>query len=136
MKSLILQTASRVMLPLLLFFAIFLLLRGHHLPGGGFSGALVASSAYMLFAIAHGREAALARLRTDPQRLIGAGLCVVLAAGLAGVAADLPFLTGLWLSMELPWGRLDVGTPLLFDAGVFLAVTGVALSILLSLLEA
>lgn len=135
MNSLILATASRIMLPLLLFFAVFLLFRGHHLPGGGFSAGLVASSAYVLFGVAYGREAALMRLRIAPVRLIGVGLCVVLAAGSLSALDGLPFFTGLWVYVDTPIAQMHLGTPLLFDVGVFMTVAGMALSILLSLLE-
>lgn len=54
MNSVILATVSRLLTGVLLVFSVFLLLRGHNLPGGGFSGGLVAASAFVLFAFANG----------------------------------------------------------------------------------
>ena len=78
MTSLILRVAVRVLMPLLLMFSIFLLVRGHNLPGGGFSGGLVAASAWALFAIVYGAAAARRALRVDPLDLIAAGLGTIL----------------------------------------------------------
>ncbi|HLW40594.1 MAG TPA: MnhB domain-containing protein, partial [Brumimicrobium sp.] len=54
MRSLILNTVSKILLPLLILFSVFVLLRGHNLPGGGFVGGLVASIAFILHAFANG----------------------------------------------------------------------------------
>ena len=61
MTSTILQTATRVLMPLLLLFAVFLLLRGHNQPGGGFVGGLVVASSFVLYSIAFGRRRGSAR---------------------------------------------------------------------------
>jgi len=125
MSPLVLRVATRHLVPLLLLFSLFLLWRGHHEPGGGFAGGLVAASAFLLLSLAEGPEAARRALRFEPRSLVGAGLALALAAGLAGSAAGVPFLTGLWLG--------NLGTPLLFDAGVYLVVTGAVLLVLLEL---
>ncbi len=71
-----------------------------------------------------------------PRALLGGGLLVALAAGLLPVLGGSPFLTGLWGYLSLPGiGRVDVGTPLLFDVGVYLVVIGMTLTIVLSLAE-
>ena len=136
MNSLILQTATRFMLPVLLLFSVFLLLRGHNSPGGGFAGGLVAATAYVLYAMAFGPAAARQLLRADTRRLIGVGLLVALAGGAAGLLAGRPWFTGLWVTVPLfdPAG-IHLGTPMLFDVGVYLAVAGVALTIILTLAE-
>ena len=136
MNSLILQTATRFMLPVLLLFSVFLLLRGHNSPGGGFAGGLVAATAYVLYAMAFGPAAARQLLRADTRRLIGVGLLVALAGGAAGLLAGRPWFTGLWATVPLfAPGGLHLGTPMLFDVGVYLAVAGVALTIILTLAE-
>lgn len=136
MKSLILQTAARYLLPIMLLFSIFLVLRGHHEPGGGFVGGLVASAALVLYAIAYDAGTARRLLRSDPRTLIGAGLLVALASGLGSLFGGRPFLTGHWASFLLPGsGTVDLGTPLLFDIGVYLVVLGTNLTIMLSLAE-
>ena len=136
MRSVILSAAARFLLPLLLLFAAFLLLRGHHEPGGGFAAGLVAAGAVALVAFAEGPAAARRLLRADPLRLIGAGLLVAAASALAGLAAERGLLAGLWAAVPLGGGRaLEVGTPLLFDVGVFLVVVGATLAVVLSLAE-
>lgn len=134
MSSVILATVSRLLTSLLLVFSVFLLLRGHHLPGGGFAGGLVAAGAFVLHAFAAGFPVARRLLVVDPRRLLGCGLSVALASGLAANAVGLPFLTGLWSGTPLPLiGKL--GTPLLFDVGVYLTVLGVATLVVFSLGE-
>lgn len=134
MHSVILSTAIRLLLPLLLIFSVFLLLRGHNEAGGGFAGGLVASAAIVLYALAEGVEKARHLLKIDPRLLIGGGLLVSLISGMIPLLIGQPFLTGLWLPWSLPvLGH--VGTPLLFDAGVYLLVAGMALLIVLSLME-
>lgn len=135
MNSLILSTATRYILPLLLLFSLFLLLRGHNEPGGGFVGGLVAAAAFALYAIAYGVHAARRVLGIDPRTLIGVGLLVALGSGALGLVLGMPFMTGLWSEYTVPMlGK--VGTPLLFDIGVYLVVIGVTLTIIFALAEA
>ena len=127
MTSLILRTAARVLMPLLLLFALFLLIRGHNEPGGGFVGGLVVAAAFSLYAIAYGVEQARRALLVEPLTLLSTGLLVALMSGFPAVAAGQPFFTGLWIG--------PVGTPLLFDIGVFLVVVGVMLTMIFNLAE-
>lgn len=134
MRSLILCTAVRFLLPLILLFSVFLLLRGHNEPGGGFIGGLVASTAFALYALAYDVAQARKTLRASPHSLVAAGLITALLSGLLPLAVGWPFLTGLWIKREIPvLGK--AGTPLLFDAGVYLVVLGVMLMIIFSLAE-
>lgn len=124
MKTLILNTTNRFIIGLLLVFSVFLLLRGHNLPGGGFAGGLVAASAFSLQALAYGVGSARRLLFVDCRTLIGSGLTIALISGLLAVFNKTPFLTGLWDMTPLPVvGKL--GTPLLFDVGVYVVVLGV-----------
>jgi len=134
MRSIILSTVIRLLLPLLLIFSVFLLLRGHNEPGGGFVGGLVASAAIVLYALAEGVEKARRLLKIEPRLLIGGGILVALVSGTLPLLFGKPFLTGLWLPWILPvLGH--AGTPLLFDLGVYLLVAGMVLMIVLSLME-
>jgi multicomponent Na+:H+ antiporter subunit B len=134
MSSIILSTTVRLLLPLLLLFSVFLLLRGHNEPGGGFVGGLVAAAAIVLYTLAEGVEPARRILIVNPRQLIAIGLLVALVSGVIPLFFGLPFQTGLWLPRSLPvLGH--VGTPLLFDLGVYLLVAGMALLIVLSLME-
>jgi multicomponent Na+:H+ antiporter subunit B len=134
--SLILRTATRLLLPLLLLFSAFLLVRGHHEPGGGFSGGLVAAAAFVLYRFAFGPEEAKRVLPVNPRVLMGVGLLVAVGSGSLALLAGRPLMTGLWGQVSVPGvGDLDLGTPLLFDVGVYLTVVGVTLSIILPLAE-
>ena len=136
MNSLILRTATRFLITLLLLFSVFLLLRGHNDPGGGFVGGLVAASAFVLYAISYGVAAARQALWAEPHIFIGLGLLVALISGLVPMLSGLPFLTAVWGELSLPRGAaLELGTPLFFDLGVYLAVLGVTLMIILTLAE-
>jgi multicomponent Na+:H+ antiporter subunit A len=128
--SLVFRAAARLLFPLLLGMALVLLLRGHHAPGGGFIGGLVAAGAFALRLAAFGPAAARRALRVRPEALIGAGLLVALTAGLPGVANGQPYLTAWWLRPA------TLGTPLLFDLGVFLIVVGFTVGVLLAREEA
>ncbi|MCW8795878.1 MAG: Na+/H+ antiporter subunit B [Chlorobium sp.] len=134
MYSVILSTASRYLLILLLMFSVFLLLRGHNEPGGGFTGGLVAAAAYALYFIANGIDAARTIVRFDPLRIIAAGLLIAIASTFPSLVAGKPFMTGVWINTGIPLiGK--VGSPLLFDFGVYFLVLGIALTIIFSLAE-
>lgn len=134
MNSIILSTVSRLLTGLLLVFSVFLLLRGHNLPGGGFAGGLVAAGAFVLHALAAGFPSARQMLWFDPRTIMGLGLLVAAGSGVLAFAYDLPFLTGLWDKTPLPVvGK--IGTPLVFDTGVYLLVLGMTCLVVFALGE-
>lgn len=134
MFSVILSTASRYLLPLLLIFSFFLLLRGHNEPGGGFVGGLVAAAAYALYFIANGIEEAEKLLKAEPVKLIATGLFLAVISAVPSILAGENFMTGVWLDTNFPViGK--IGSPLIFDVGVYLLVLGIALKIIFSLAE-
>ena len=135
MTSSILQTATRLLMPLLLLFALFLLFRGHNAPGGGFVAGLVVAAAFVLHSIAYGIAASRRALLVAPSLLLPIGLVVALLSGAPAVVAGLPFMTGLWTTVGAGPSGIAIGTPLLFDIGVFLAVIGVVLTIVFTLTE-
>ena len=132
MQSIILKSATRLMVGLILVFAVYLLLRGHHEPGGGFAAALVASTAFAMFAITEGPAKIRRAIRLRPSTIAMIGLALAAVAGLPAVFTVRPYLTGIWWTLGKD---IDIGTPLLFDIGVFLAVLGAILEILLALEE-
>lgn len=133
-RSLLLQIAVRYLMPLMLVFSVFLLLRGHNEVGGGFVGGLVAASALMLYGIAISPSALRQMLPFEPRVLVGLGLLLALFSGVIPILTGQAFMTGLWLKTPIPvLGKL--GTPLLFDTGVYLLIVGVMLWILLTLAE-
>ena len=136
MPSLILRTVARSMLPILILFSIFLLLRGHNLPGGGFAGGLVAAAAIILQYVAYDAQSARRILRVDPRTLLPLGLGLALLSALAPMAWGLPLMTSRFVHIALPGGgAIDLGSPAIFDLGVYLVVVGVTLLIVLSLAE-
>jgi len=136
MTSSILKTAARFLMPLLLLFAVFMLMRGHNQPGGGFVGGLVVAASFILYSIAFGVAAGRRALLVGPSRLLDAGLLVALGSGLPALFGARPFMTALWTRWAVGPISVDLGTPLVFDVGVFLAVIGVVLTIVFTLAEA
>jgi len=136
MNSLILQTTAKLFLPIFLLFSVVLLFRGHNSPGGGFVGGLMAAAAVSLYALAFDPGAARRLLRVEPLALIGVGLLVAAASGVPGAVAGRPYMTGMWGTLAfLGADDIHVGTPLLFDAGVYLVVVGVVSAVVLTLAE-
>ena len=134
--SLILRTAARFLLPLLLMFSIFLLLRGHNLPGGGFIAGLVASCAFVVYLFAFDVAPVRRMLRLDPRSMVGVGLLLAALSGVPAVFLGDAFFTGLWLVLELPAvGEIKLSTPLVFDIGVYLVVLGSVMAIVMALAE-
>ena len=134
MKSLILRTASRYLMVLLVLFSVFILFKGHNEPGGGFVGGLLIAGAFALYALAYEAETARRLLRFDPRTIIGVGLVTAAVSGLAAMWHGQPFLTGLWLPYRIPFlGKL--GTVFFFDLGVYLVVLGTTLLVLFTLEE-
>ena len=135
MTSTILQTAARVLMPLLMLFAVFLLLRGHNQPGGGFVGGLVVGSSFVLYSIAFGVDAGRRALLVRPSTLLGVGPLVALTSGLPAAITGQPFMTAKWMEVPLGGTAVALGTPLVFDVGVFLAVVGVVSTIVFTLAD-
>ncbi len=133
--TIILKTASNYLLPVLLVFSVFILLRGHYLPGGGFVGGLIAAIAFILHSFANGLPKTKELLIMHPGFLIPIGLSLSFLSGLAPVLfVDLPFMTGLW--SHDPVAILGyVGSALFFDIGVYLVVVGVTLTIIFTISE-
>jgi multicomponent Na+:H+ antiporter subunit B len=133
--SLILRTSTRLMLPLLLLFSVFLLFGGHNEPGGGFVGGLTAAAAFSLYAMAYDSNAARRAVRLSLHVIVGVGLLAAALSGVVGMFAAEPYLTGVWSEPLSAPGlrRVKVGTPTIFDIGVYLVVVSVTLMIILSL---
>jgi multicomponent Na+:H+ antiporter subunit B len=135
-NTLILHTAALFIMPLQLMFSLFLLLRGHDEPGGGFIGGLVAASAFVLYAFAFGATATRRILRVDPRDLLSAGLLFALASTIPAFLAGQPMLTAHWWELPLPGDTyLKLSTVLIFDIGVYAAVLGTIMTFVISLME-
>lgn len=134
MQTIILRTASDYLLPVLLLFSFFILLRGHYLPGGGFIGGLIAAIAFVLDAFANGLKNTKSLLKIHPGFLMPVGLSIAFASAISPLFFDLPLMTGLWASGPIPVIG-TIGSALFFDTGVYLVVVGSSLTIILTISE-
>ncbi len=128
---LILAMISRPLLPLALLVSVYILLRGHNSPGGGFIAGLVAGTALILQQLASGQQWTGERMRLGYFTLIGVGLAVATGTGLAALIFERPFLTSAYTYLSLPLvGKVEVASAMAFDLGVFLVVVGTVMLIL------
>ncbi len=124
----------RPLLPLALAVSVYILLRGHNLPGGGFIAGLIAAVALMLQYLANGIKFAHARLQLDYVRVMGWGLGIAIATGLASWMFDRPFLTSTFGYVHPPLlEKFELASAMAFDLGVFLVVIGSVMLVLTEL---
>lgn len=136
MPSLILRSATPVLMVLLIIVSIYALLRGHHEPGGGFVGGLIIASAFSLHVLAFDVASTRRVLGVAPHTLMGLGLSTILLSGVLGLVGGGAFLQGVWVTVPVPGlGQVALGTPVLFDVGVYAAVMGMVLMIILMTAE-
>lgn len=121
-RAVLLEIVIRTLYPVMILFSIWILLRGHNEPGGGFIGGMIAVAATAIRAIAFGTAVAERGLPLGPLRLSALGVALALASGLAAMGGGHPFLTHLWTT--LPIAGVKVSTVLVFDLGVYLSVWG------------
>jgi multicomponent K+:H+ antiporter subunit A len=120
--------------PMVVLFALYLLLRGHDLPGGGFAGGVAMSIAILLQYLASGTRRTEALLNVRPVRWIGAGLLTAALTGLCALAFGRPFLTTYFSYLEVPLvGKAPAASALLFDIGVFTLVIGATMLVLIAI---
>lgn len=136
-RSRIFHAMVRPVFFLINVFALYLLLRGHNHPGGGFIAGLASAISLVLLSLALGVEALHRLLRVDPARLAATGLAVATLSGLLPMLGGPAFLTqlnGHWSGVPF-LGEVHVGLPLLFDTGVYLVVIGVCCKIIFVLMK-
>jgi len=127
----VLAVIARSMLPLALVVAVYLFLRGHNLPGGGFIAALVAGTALVLQYLSDGSAMAQTRIGWRYRMLVGVGISIAALTGVGSLLIGYPFLTTSFTYVSLPVvGRFEVATAMLFDLGVFVAVVATVILIL------
>jgi len=125
------EVLSRPLLPLALLVSVYLLLRGHNEPGGGFIAGLVTGTALLIQYLAHGNDWVEARLPPRYTSVAAVGILIALLTGLASLIFDAPFLTSTFAYVTWPVvGKFELASAMVFDVGVYLAVVGVVLSIL------
>ncbi len=139
MNSLIFQSATRLIMPVMLLFSVVILLRGHNVPGGGFVGGLMVASSLCLYGMAFGPEQLKRLVPINLQTLIGCGLLVAFLSGLPSMFVGGPFMQGMWTEFgpipQLDDAIIKIGTPVFFDLGVYAVVIGVVTLMFVSLAE-
>ena len=131
MQSKLLQIAARFIKPMFLLISLAVLYRGHNLPGGGFIGGLLAASGYIFYMMAYNVKSTVKKMWIKPFRLMALGLLLAFISGFFAFFENAPFMTGQWMSVF----GVKLGTPTQFDVGVYLAVVGVLLTIMISILN-
>lgn len=127
----VLVTLSRLFFFVMLAVSIFILLRGHNEPGGGFVGGLIGASAFATLVLANGVDSARAILRIHPVVLMGVGLALAVLSGLPGLLTDASYLAHWWIEL----GSAHLGTATVFDLGVYFVVLGGILCLVFRLYE-
>lgn len=134
MNSVLLQIATKYIKWILVTVALIALFRGHNHPGGGFIGGLLVGLSVVLQSLAGNARKKQNKLKIQPEGYIALGLFFILISTLPGLFMKDFFMAGIWISLPIPfWGELKLGTPFIFDIGVFLAVTGVTLLLFFTL---
>ncbi|MEM9415907.1 MAG: MnhB domain-containing protein [Planctomycetota bacterium] len=136
MSSLILRNAMGLIFPLTMVFAIYMALKGHNAPGGGFIGGLIAAVAMVMVRLSHGKDAMARLMPFHPRLLIAGGLALAGLTGVVPMLFDLPMLTTRAPYLSNPFGEpIHMPTALFFDLGVLLVVVGVAAGMIFRLGE-
>ncbi len=136
MNTTLLQLAAKVIRLIMLVVSVFVLLRGHNQPGGGFLGGLLAGAGIIIYVIAFYSHSLLSKTlrRIAPLRVVG--LILALGSGVLGIILGESFLHAQWFKMDIPLlGSFSLNTPLIFDVGVYLTVIGVLVMMILLLME-
>jgi multicomponent K+:H+ antiporter subunit A len=126
-----LTSFTRPLLSMVILMSIFIMLRGHNLPGGGFIGGLVATVALVMQEFASGVKWTEERARVNFRRLAVLGVALAVLTGSAALVFELPFLTT-WHGYVYPplIGKLHLASAMVFDLGVYFAVIGSMMVIL------
>ena len=125
---------TRILFPLMLMVAIFILLRGHNQPGGGFIAGLITAVALITQYLAQGTAWTQVRLPVNMHTVIGGGLLIALVTGFASWWFGYPFLTSTFGHVQPAiTGEFELASAMAFDLGVFLVVVGVTVLIIVNL---
>jgi multicomponent Na+:H+ antiporter subunit B len=133
MNTLIFRTVAPAIVAVMLVFSVFVLLRGHNEPGGGFIGGLIAAAAIAVYGLASGVARVRRALRLHPVIFAGFGLLLAAASGFVSYFRELPYLTGLWWIVDLGGSEFAISTPLVFDIGIYFVVFGTMSAVALAL---
>ena len=135
MRTVIFRTVAPYLTSLMVLFSIFVLLRGHTEPGGGFIGGLIAASAFAIYGIACGVAPVRRAIYFHPMAISAFGLFMSSIAGMISLPLSVPFMTGNWMKLGFFGVDIDLSSVLIFDIGVYFVVVGAITSIALALEE-
>lgn len=135
MNSIILSLAAKYVKPILLLFSIFILLRGHNAPGGGFIAGLLAGSGFIFYAMAEGINKGYQSLPLKPEQSIKLGFTLIFLSAIGGLITAEAVMKGMWIKIDLAITVIKIGTPLIFDAGIYFVVTGVLIMITFTIMN-
>lgn len=136
MSNIILEKIARLLLRVIAAVSILLLLRGHNSPGGGFIAGIVLATGFIYYGIIFSSDNIKSIIYFKTRTWMGVGMALVLIAAVLPVFVGQVPLTALWYIGEWPLiGTMHIGTPLLFDTGIFIGVTGIILSIIITIME-
>lgn len=131
-----LQTATKILVFIIMTFSIYILFAGHNNPGGGFIGGLITASALVLLYIAFDLQSVRDILPVDFKKLAAIGVLVAVLTGVGSLVLDVPFLTQVYEYRELPFlGKTPLSSALIFDLGVYMTVVGTTMTIITSISE-
>lgn len=135
-NDVILRTISKIVVFIILTFGVYLFLSGHNSPGGGFIGGLVLASAFVLLYLAYDIETVQKSLPLDFKLVAAFGVLLATSTGFGSLLFGEPFMSQTFAYFDLPiFGKTELTTVTIFEAGVALGVVGVVVTIILSISE-
>ncbi|EGA91129.1 putative monovalent cation/H+ antiporter subunit B [Planococcus donghaensis MPA1U2] len=130
-NDVMLQTATKVVTFIILMFAVHIFFAGHYTPGGGFVGGLLTTSAIVLLMLSFDIATVKKILPINYVTMTAIGLLLALATAAGAIVFDVPFFTHAFGYFDLPlFGKTSLHSAMLFDAGVYLVVVGVTMTII------
>lgn len=131
-----LQTATKILVFIIMTFSIYVLFAGHHNPGGGFIGGLITASALILLYIAFDLQSVRDIIPVDFKKLAATGVLIAVLTGVVSLILDVPFLSQTYTYVNLPFlGKTELASAMIFDLGVYLTVLGTTMTIITSISE-
>ena len=135
MNTVIFRTVAPTIAAIMIVFSVFVLLRGHNEPGGGFIGGLIAASAIAIYGIGASVTEVRKAMKVDPLAIAGTGVILAGGTGLMSAFTGEPFMTSQWAYFTFAGSEVALSTPMFFDIGVYLVVFGTISAVALALEE-
>ncbi|WP_033542186.1 Na(+)/H(+) antiporter subunit B [Planococcus sp. CAU13] len=135
-NDVILKTVAKAVVLVILTFGLYLFFSGHHTPGGGFIGGLVLASGFVLLFLSYDVETVSEGIPISFKKMSALGVLISMTSALVPVFFGQPFLSQSFGYFDLPiFGKTELATVTIFEAGIALTVVGVVVNIILSISE-